>query len=649
MPCTGNRSFGRLRGEWLEPRWLLALDTVYICETLQEAFTEFETHSDTLAGLVDPNASPNSPLANGLPLISDGDWNTAVDLVSTLASVDFPTLACGGLSTAEVKQELESHGFTVSFIISDEELATVTAGDGTNLITVSKPYQFNNLLDPSGLEIAQDLGISSIPAGAISGALNGDAALALDLTVGATSSGAYFGPETNVTLGVDVAGNLAADIPQLNVAAQGALDFISAVSFSEADADADGKVTPAELSAGIDGLPLDLLGTAALDVEGALTQFDVQVQGDFQWALDNAGAQLNRTDFSLGNATFFSGQVAVSNVSGTYDGSLATIESGTVQLDLAVFGPNASASLSEPIVLDADSVQSGAAAFSNFELPQVGGFQATIDSALLSFSAQSDFELTDVAGHVLAHGVVIDFGGIVQSNGDFALAADVAPFDLGSVTVQLSGNISRTAGEIDFALTADLAGELIAGLVIEELSPGEPSHVHLTSAGGLVLDARAEAFGVKLLLAGDIHPTGDFSVAATADSFELGDLDVDLVGTLTRVAGVIDYSLAAEIAGTLVAGLVIEELSPGQPSLVTLTKVDGLELDARAEAFGVKLLLAGAIHPTGDFSVDATADSFELGDLDVDLVGTLTRVAGMIDYSLAAEIAGTLVAGLVIE
>ena len=177
---------------------------------------------------------------------------------------------------------------------------------------------------------------------------------------------------------------------------------------------------------------------------------------------------------------------------------------------------------------------------------------------------------------------------------------------------------------------ANFQGELVAGLTVDAGSTAV-----LARGAGLTLDAHGHAFGAALHVTGAFQATGDFTLDATADRIALGGLDIDLVGTVARLSGVIDYRLVANFQGELVAGLTVEA-----GSTAVLARGMGLTLDAHARAFGAAVHITGAFQASGDFTLNATAETFTLGGLHADLVGSLSRAAGVVDYHLVASIAG---------
>ncbi|MEX0642951.1 MAG: hypothetical protein WD468_09640 [Pirellulales bacterium] len=139
---------------------------------------------------------------------------------------------------------------------------------------------------------------------------------------------------------------------------------------------------------------------------------------------------------------------------------------------------------------------------------------------------------------------------------------------------------------------------------------------------------------------GSVIPTptvalnGRLELPITADPFSIGDVEVALDGLLVLTESSVDFSLTADIAGTLVPGL---EILAG--SFVTFDDDTGLTLDARARAFGVDLHVVGELEVDGDFSLAATADAFTAGGASVALTGFVTRADGIIDWGLSAIVA----------
>ncbi len=222
----------------------------------------------------------------------------------------------------------------------------------------------------------------------------------------------------------------------------------------------------------------------------------------------------------------------------------------------------------------------------------------------------------------------------IQTSARLDLPIHADPFSLGTLTVALSGGLTLTQSGIDYSLLADIAGELLPGLEILA-----PSRVTWSKSEGMDIDAHARVLGVALDLMGEVHPTADFVLSADADPFALGNLTVDLAGTVSRTASLIDYRFEAAVLGEILPGLVVEERSPGNPSVVTLTKADGLEIDARARAFGVGLNITGDFQATDDFSLAVTADPLDVGSATVNLSGTLSRSPAGLDWSLSATVA----------
>ncbi|MEP7157786.1 MAG: right-handed parallel beta-helix repeat-containing protein [Chloroflexota bacterium] len=137
----------------------------------------------------------------------------------------------------------------------------------------------------------------------------------------------------------------------------------------------------------------------------------------------------------------------------------------------------------------------------------------------------------------------------------------------------------------------------------------------------------------------------DASLPVFADPFALGGLTVELAGLVTLTESTADFTMAADLAGTLVPGF--EILAPSQ---VRFDDETGFSIDASARAFGANLHLNGALDPGGAFEFIATADDVAIGPLTVDLAGTLTRTigGGEIDYYLQGFFQGELVPGLAI-
>ncbi|HEY4632804.1 MAG TPA: right-handed parallel beta-helix repeat-containing protein, partial [Candidatus Limnocylindrales bacterium] len=212
--------------------------------------------------------------------------------------------------------------------------------------------------------------------------------------------------------------------------------------------------------------------------------------------------------------------------------------------------------------------------------------------------------------------------------GRLELPITTDPFLLGGVGVAFDGLVVLTDSAIDFSLTAEAVGTLLPGL---ELLPG--SRVTFNDETGLTLDAQARAFGAALDVSGVFDPSGDFTLDATVEDLALGGLTIDLTGTISRTAGDFDYFLTGAVQGELLPGL---EILAG--SIVRLGRDEGLEIDARARAFGVALTVSGDFHATNDFSVQAAADPFEVLGSTVTLSGTVNRTVGALDWGLAATV-----------
>lgn len=192
----------------------------------------------------------------------------------------------------------------------------------------------------------------------------------------------------------------------------------------------------------------------------------------------------------------------------------------------------------------------------------------------------------------------------IQATGRLHLPAHADPFALGGLTVSLAGMLDVTESTIDYSLVTDVTGVLLPGLTIEDRSPGNPSRISMTSGGGLTLDARARAFGVNLSLAGQLHATDQFSLAATADAFDLGGASVQLVGTVFRDAAGLDWGLSAVVNGWQPLPFVTVD------SLTVGLNAAGIRFDTAADLAGFN-----DMHMAGDFRYDdktyqITADAF---------------------------------------
>ncbi|HEU5431743.1 MAG TPA: hypothetical protein VFU81_08775, partial [Thermomicrobiales bacterium] len=253
-------------------------------------------------------------------------------------------------------------------------------------------------------------------------------------------------------------------------------------------------------------------------------------------------------------------------------------------------------------------------------------------------SAAGHLTLDELAAALTDPGSIIG-GSSISASGNFNLPVTADPFTLGGATVALSGLISGTDQSIDYSLKADLSGELTPGLVLEPVAPGQQSEATLTKADGLKLDARLAISGVQLLVNGAFSADGDFNLHAVADPFSLGAATVALAGDITRTSGTVDYSLAADVAGTLLPGLTLIDVSPGVHSKVTLTKASGLTIAARALAFGVKFDVDGQFQAVDDFSLQVSVDPFDIpGNGTVTLAGSIFRHAAGLDWSLSAHV-----------
>lgn len=128
------------------------------------------------------------------------------------------------------------------------------------------------------------------------------------------------------------------------------------------------------------------------------------------------------------------------------------------------------------------------------------------------------------------------------------------------------------------------------------------------------------------------------TLPVTAEPFMLGGLNVALSGTLTLTNENIDYSLTAALSGELFATLEMRPFAIGDPSRLTFSKSKGLELHARARAFGVGLVLDGALASTDSFEVTAKADPFDLGGTTVILSGSVFQDATRRGFELKGTV-----------
>lgn len=139
----------------------------------------------------------------------------------------------------------------------------------------------------------------------------------------------------------------------------------------------------------------------------------------------------------------------------------------------------------------------------------------------------------------------------------------------------------------------------------------------------------------ELVTISDSRLDASLALPITVDPFSLGGLDVELSGTLSFADNEFDLSLAAAIAGTVAPGL---EILPG--SRVSWEGEQGLQLDARGDAYGVGLTATGRIASTDDFAVSIQTDEFEIPGADgsVALSGQLSRISGEYDWEVSAAI-----------
>jgi hypothetical protein len=234
-----------------------------------------------------------------------------------------------------------------------------------------------------------------------------------------------------------------------------------------------------------------------------------------------------------------------------------------------------------------------------------------------------------------AFGVDVMLDGTFEASGPFMLDIHADPFDLGQLSVQLDGKLTRAADDVlHYSLTADVEGEIVSQLVLKD-EPGK--EVTLSDSNGLVIAARAEAFGVGMNLAATFEDAKNFEIQIVADPFTLGDhgLTIGLQGMVTSSAGVVHYSLAAEIEGTVVEGLVVED-QPGPE--VILNDTTGLVIDARATILGVGVDLDGTFHATDVFFITATTDPFDIGGVSVSVTGMISRNGVQFDWNLCGMI-----------
>ena len=137
----------------------------------------------------------------------------------------------------------------------------------------------------------------------------------------------------------------------------------------------------------------------------------------------------------------------------------------------------------------------------------------------------------------------------------------------------------------------------------------------------------------------------DANLPVFADPFSLGNLTVELAGLITLTETTADFTMTADLAGSVVPGFEILASSE-----VRFDDETGFSIDASARAFGANLHLTGELDPDGAFEFIVTADDVAIGPLTVDLSGTMTRATagGEIDYFLQGVVQGELVPGLAI-
>ena len=95
----------------------------------------------------------------------------------------------------------------------------------------------------------------------------------------------------------------------------------------------------------------------------------------------------------------------------------------------------------------------------------------------------------------------------------------------------------------------------------------------------------------------------DANLPVFADPFQMGGLTVSMAGLVAVTESSADFSMTADIAGTLIPG--VEILAP---SRVQFDDDTGFTIDAAARAFGADVHLTGEIVPSGAFELLATAD-----------------------------------------
>lgn len=195
--------------------------------------------------------------------------------------------------------------------------------------------------------------------------------------------------------------------------------------------------------------------------------------------------------------------------------------------------------------------------------------------------------------------------------------------------IDLTARIGSIGMHIDDG-TASVSGSI--ALQLKNPTTGEPD-------GRVTLRELLDGLGdvSSLVTTPDIDLAANFSLVVSADPFNLGGVSVALSGLVSGTDAEIDFTMTAAVAGTIVSGLVIEPLPSGGPSRVTFTKGDGLELDARAKILSVGVDLAGTFHATDDFSITATSDRFDIGGVDVELTGNVSRQGTQFDWELCGN------------
>jgi hypothetical protein len=181
-------------------------------------------------------------------------------------------------------------------------------------------------------------------------------------------------------------------------------------------------------------------------------------------------------------------------------------------------------------------------------------------------------------------------------------------FDIGTKTLTIKGNLTRTNG----SLRASLATIIFNGTAVQSIAPG----VFATAVNNLTINNNAGVTSGADLTVGS-------TLALTAGTFSIGSSTLTINGNITRTGGFVDAA-----AGTLVfGGTTAQSIAPSSfnGAIYNLSINNAAGVTTAANATVSNTLNLGA----GIFSIGTT--TFTLG-------GNITRSAGLLDVS-----SGTLV------